>query len=105
MGYRLSQRGDDDDATSNYVRLTIGFLGYLGASLHAFSAKTHRSTPLMDGLDFHPYPVPQSLPFATGYANAAARRWSTSRASIAFYAGFNGTTQRTIGQQHGGGCR
>ena len=27
----------------------------------------------MDGLDFHPYPVPQSLPFATGYAERARR--------------------------------
>ena len=23
----------------------------------------------MDGFDFHPYPVPQSLPFATGYGD------------------------------------
>ena len=29
------------------------------------SKKTGRTAPLMDGLDFHPYPVPQSLPFAT----------------------------------------
>ena len=26
-----------------------------------------RSKPLMDGLDLHPYPIPQSLPFETGY--------------------------------------
>ena len=45
----------------------VRFLGYLGAWFQAFAAKTHRTAPLMDGLDFHPYPVPQSLPFATGY--------------------------------------
>ena len=46
---------------------------FLGDARHLVqvrsSPKTHRTAPLMDGLDFHPYPVPQSLPFATGYAN------------------------------------
>ncbi len=45
----------------------------LGAWFRAFAQKTHRTAPLMDGLDFHPYPVPQSLPFATGYARPARR--------------------------------
>ena len=31
--------------------------------------KNGRTAPLMDGLDFHPYPVPQSLPFASGYGD------------------------------------
>ena len=58
----------------------------------------------MDGLDFHPYPVPQSLPFATGYANARDASVSNlPRIYQAFYDGFNGTPQRTIGQQKGGG--
>jgi hypothetical protein len=58
----------------------------------------------MDGLDFHPYPVPQSLPFATGYANPNDASVSNlPRIYQAFYDGFNGTPQKTIGQQRGGG--
>ena len=59
----------------------------------------------MDGFDFHPYPTPQSLPFATGYAasnNASVT--NLDRIYRAFYDAFNGTAQRTIGQQAGGGC-
>ena len=40
------------------------------------SRATGRTRPLMDGLDFHPYPIPQSLPFATGYASATTTRAS-----------------------------
>ena len=80
------------------------FLGYLGAWFESFAAVTHRKAPLMDGLDFHPYPVPQSLAFATGYANVRDASISNlSRIYQAFYNGFVGTPQRTIGQQKGGG--
>jgi hypothetical protein len=58
----------------------------------------------MDGLDFHPYPVPQSLPFATGYPDPHdASIINLPRIYQAFYSGFSGTVQRTIGQQRGGG--
>jgi hypothetical protein len=58
----------------------------------------------MDGLDYHPYPIPQSLPFATGYASAtSATITNMPRIYQAFYDGFNGSAQRTIGQQAGGG--
>ena len=58
----------------------------------------------MDGLDFHPYPIPQSLPFATGYPDPHDASVSNlPRIYQAFYDGFNGTPQRTIGQQRGGG--
>ena len=80
------------------------FLGYLGAWFKAFATKTGRTAPLMDGLDFHPYPVPQSLPFATGYADPRdASITNLSRIYQAFYDGFNGSPQPTIGQQPGGG--
>ena len=40
----------------------------------------------MDGLDFHPYPIPQSLPFATGYAGATSASVSNlPRIYQAFY--------------------
>ena len=58
----------------------------------------------MDGFDFHPYPVPQSLPFATGYADPRdASVTNLPRIYQAFYDAFSGTPQRTIGQQTGGG--
>ena len=80
------------------------FLRDLGAWFHAFVAKTGRTTPLMDGLDFHPYPIPQSLPFSQGYATPNEATVSNlPRIYQAFYDGFNGTPQRTIGQQAGGG--
>jgi len=104
-GVGLSPRGNDSpNAPSNSSTSPVRFLGYLGAWFKAFAAKTGRTTPLMDGLDFHPYPVPQSLPFATGYA--APRDASISnlpRIYQAFYDGFNGSPQHTIGQQPGGG--
>ena len=66
--------------------------------------KTGRTAPLMDGFDFHPYPVPQSLPFAKGYGDERSASVSNlPRIYQAFYAAFNGTPQRTIGQHTGGG--
>jgi hypothetical protein len=58
----------------------------------------------MDGFDFHPYPIPQSLPFAVGYANPNdASVTNLPRIYQAFYSAFAGTPQKTIGQQAGGG--
>jgi hypothetical protein len=104
-GVGLSPRGNDaPGAASNSSTSPVRFLGYLGAWFRAFAVKTHRTAPLMDGFDFHPYPVPQSLPFAKGYANVRDASISNlPRIYQAFYAGFSGTPQRTIGQQHGGG--
>ncbi len=53
----------------------------------------------MDGLDFHPYPIPQSQPFAQGYqAPNDAGVSNLPRIYEAFYDGFNGSPQPTIGQ-------
>jgi hypothetical protein len=104
-GVGLSPRGNDNArAASNSSTSPIRFLGYLGTWFAAFAKKTHRKAPLMDGFDFHPYPVPQSLPFTTGYANPKdASVTNLPRVYQAFYDGFNGSPQRTIGQQKGGG--
>jgi hypothetical protein len=104
-GVGLSPRGNDNpNATSNVSTSPTAFLRDLGAWFRAFAAATGRTKPLMDGLDFHPYPIPQSLPFATGYANATSATVSNlPRIYQAFYDGFNGTPQSTIGQQVGGG--
>jgi hypothetical protein len=104
-GVGLSPRGNDaPNAASNSSTTPVSFLGALGSWFRAFVAKTHRTAPLMDGLDFHPYPVPQSLPFAAGYANPKDASVSNlPRIYQAFYDAFTGTPQRTIGQQKGGG--
>jgi hypothetical protein len=104
-GVGLSPRGNDrPDAVSNSSTTPVTFLGALGTWFRAFAKKTGRTAPLMDGLDFHPYPVPQSQDFAAGYADARSASVSNlGRIYQAFYDGFAGTPQRTIGQQAGGG--
>jgi hypothetical protein len=104
-GVGLSPRGNDNaKAVTNSSTSPVRFVGYLGAWFRAFAAKEHRTAPLMDGFDFHPYPVPQSLPFASGYPDRRDASVSNlSRIYAAFYSAFRGTPQRTIGQQSGGG--
>ncbi len=100
-GVGLSPRGNDNpNAASNVSTSPTKFLADLGAWYKA----SGRTRPLMDGLDFHPYPIPQSLPFATGYAGTTSASVSNlPRIYQAFYDAFNGSPQRTIGQQTGGG--
>ena len=104
-GVGLSPRGNDNpNAGSNVSTSPTAFLRDLGAWFLSFASATGRLRPLMDGLDFHPYPIPQSLPFAQGYAGATSATVSNMpRIYGAFYAGFNGSSQPTIGEQAGGG--
>jgi FG-GAP-like repeat/FG-GAP repeat len=104
-GVGLSPRGNDNpNAASNSSTSPVLFLHALGAWYRSFAAKTGRTKPLMDGLDFHPYPIPQSQPFALGYPSANDASVSNlPRIYQAFYDGFSGTAQPTIGQQAGGG--
>ncbi len=103
-GLGLSPRGNDNpSAAANSSSSPVHFLAALGSWFRAFAARTHRSAPLMDGLDVHPYPVPQSLPFAVGYPNSKdVSVANMPRLYQAFYSAFNGTPQPTIGQQPGG---
>jgi hypothetical protein len=104
-GVGLSPRGNDSpNAASNSSTKPVTFLAALGSWFKSFSLKTHRTRGLMDGFDFHPYPVPQTQPFAQGYADPKeASVTNLARIYQAFYGAFNGTPQRTIGQQAGGG--
>jgi hypothetical protein len=99
-GVGLSPRGNDmPSAPSNVSTSPVKFLAALGK----WYRSSGRTEPIMDGLDFHPYPIPQSLPFAQGYAapnNAAVS--NLPRIYQAFYDAFGGTGQPTIGQQAGG---
>ena len=100
-GVGLSPRGNDNpNAASNVSTSPVAFLHDLGAWYKA----SGRTRPLMDGLDFHPYPIPQSQPFAQGYQSTTSASVSNlPRIYQAFYDGFNGSPQPTIGQQAGGG--
>jgi hypothetical protein len=104
-GIGLSPRGNDrPGAVTNSSTAPVTFLAALGKWFRAYVKKTGRTAPLMDGLDFHPYPVPQSLPFATGYGDARSASVSNlPRIYQAFFSAFGGTPQRTIGPQRGGG--
>jgi hypothetical protein len=94
-GVGLSPRGNDNaDADSNVSTSPVKFLGSLGQ----WYRSSGRTKPIMDGLDFHPYPIPQSMPFANGYGeqnNASVT--NLTRIYQAFYDGFKGTGQPTIG--------
>ena len=97
-GVGLSPRGNDNaNAASNVSTSPVAFLRALGAWFKA----SGRTRPMMDGLDFHPYPIPQSLPFAQGYPDVRSASVSNlPRIYQAFYDGFNGSAQlddRTAG--------
>jgi hypothetical protein len=54
----------------------------------------------MDGLDLHPYPIPQSTPFAQGNSNAGGPAYGVASLPLvyqAFYDAFKGTAQPTVG--------
>ena len=94
-GLGLSPRGNRPDRRDHPSTDPIDWLGFLGSWYRA----SGRKKPLMDGLDLHPYPIPQSLPFATGYQNP--RSFSVAnlpRVYAAFYRAFAGTGQATVGQ-------
>ena len=93
-GLGLSPRGNAPDKQDHPSTDPIDWLGFLGQWYRA----SKRTAPLMDGLDLHPYPIPQSLPFQTGYQNP--RSFSVAnlpRVYAAFYRAFAGTGQATVG--------
>jgi hypothetical protein len=106
-GIGLSPRGNDSPrAASNSSTKPVTFISALGTWFRAFTQKTRRTRGLMDGFDYHPYPVPQTQPFAQGYADPKeASVANLPRIYQAFYNAFDGTPQRTIGQQVGGGLK
>ncbi len=93
-GLGLSPRGNRPDKRDHPSTDPIDWLAFLGQ----WYRSSGRRLPLMDGLDLHPYPIPQSLPFATGYASP----YSFSVANLprvysAFYGAFRGTAQPVVG--------
>jgi hypothetical protein len=93
-GLGLSPRGNVPNGGPQASTDPIDWLGYLGA----WYRQSGRTKPLMDGLDLHPYPLPQTLPFATGYTDPHDYSVANlARPYQAFYNAFNGTAQPTVG--------
>jgi hypothetical protein len=95
-GLGLSPRGNPVPKDGSSPRSTnpIDWLKYLGQ----WYRSTGRTAPLMDGLDLHPYPIPQNLPFESGYNDPTSFSVTNlTRAYQAFYTAFNGTGQPTVG--------
>jgi hypothetical protein len=95
-GLGLSPRGNPvpKDGSSPRATNPIDWLGFLGQ----WYRHSGRSLPLMDGLDLHPYPIPQSLSFEGGYTSRTAFSVTNlPRAYQAFFTAFRGTPQPTVG--------
>jgi hypothetical protein len=95
-GLGLSPRGNPvpQDGSSPRATNPIDWLGFLGQ----WYRHSGRALPLMDGLDLHPYPIPQNLPFESGYSSPTAFSVTNlPRAYQAFFTAFRGTTQPTVG--------
>jgi len=95
-GLGLSPRGNPVPKNGRDTRATdpIDWLAFLGS----WYRQSGRTAPLMDGLDVHPYPIPQNLPFEAGYHDPTAFSVTNlPRVYQAFYSAFQGTGQKTVG--------
>jgi hypothetical protein len=95
-GLGLSPRGNPVPTNGQDTRATdpMDWLTFLGQ----WYRQSGRSAPLMDGLDIHPYPIPQNLPFEAGYQDPSSFSvTNVDRVYNAFYWAFKGTAQPTVG--------
>jgi len=93
----LSPHGAKVDGQSHRDSSPFDFLSALGTW---YKASKYNGQPIMDGLDLHPYPIPQSTPFAQGNSNAGGPAYGVATLPLvyqAFYDAFNGTAQPTVG--------
>jgi hypothetical protein len=68
-----------------------------------YKASKYNGQQIMDGLDLHPYPIPQSTPFAQGNSTAGGPAYGVATLPLAyqaFYDAFKGTAQPTVGPGH-----
>jgi hypothetical protein len=93
IGVGLSPRGNDQpSAKSNVSRSPVRFLHDLGVAYRA----SHRTTPLMDELAFHPYPSRNTDGPDVGYAWPNAGMPNLNRIKQAVWDAFHGTAQSTV---------
>jgi hypothetical protein len=96
-GIGLSPHGAKVDGQSHRDSSPFDFLSALGTW---YKASKYNGQPIMDGLDLHPYPIPQSTPFAQGNSNAGGPAYGVATLPLAyqaFYDAFKGTAQPTVG--------
>jgi hypothetical protein len=96
-GIGLSPHGAKVDGQSHRDSSPFDFLSALGTW---YKASKYSGQRIMDGLDLHPYPIPQSTPFAQGNSNVGGPAYGVATLPLvyqAFYDAFNGTAQPTVG--------
>jgi hypothetical protein len=96
-GVGLSPHGAKVDGKVHRDSDPFSFLSALGAW---YRSSPYSGQQIMDGLDLHPYPIPQSVPFSQGNSNAYGPAYGVATLPLvyqAFYDAFNGTAQPTIG--------
>ncbi len=93
IGIGLSERGNDNpSAPSNASTSPVRFLRDLGAAYRA----SGRTAPLMDELDFHPYPESPRDPLTRAYAWPSVGFGNVDRLKQAIWDAFAGTGQPTV---------
>ena len=96
-GLGLSPHGAHVDGTVHRDSSPFDFLAALGAW---YKASPYAGARIMDGLDLHPYPIPQSVPFAQGNGTGNGPAYGVATLPLvyqAFYDAFNRTAQPTVG--------
>ncbi len=93
IGAGLSERGNDNPAAASNVSTSpVRFIRALGDAYRA----SGRTAPLMDVLDFHPYPESNDDSLTTEYAWPSVGYANIDRLKQAIWDAFNGTAQRTV---------
>jgi hypothetical protein len=96
-GLGLSPHGAKVNGHRHRDSSPFDFLSALGTW---YKASPYNGQKIMDGLDLHPYPIPQSVPFAQGNSNAGGPAFGVATLPLvyqAFYDAFNRTGQPTVG--------
>jgi hypothetical protein len=96
-GLGLSPHGAKVDGKVHRDSDPFSFLAALGTW---YKSSPYSGQKIMDGLDLHPYPIPQSVPFSQGNSNAYGPAYGVATLPLvyqAFYDAFNGTSQPTVG--------
>jgi len=96
-GLGLSPHGAKVDGRVHRDSSPFDFLAALGVW---YRSSAFAGAPIMDGLDLHPYPIPQSVPFAQGNSKVYGPSYGVAtlgRVYQAFYDAFAGTAQPTVG--------
>jgi hypothetical protein len=96
-GLGLSPHGAKVNGRPHRDASPFDFLAALGAW---YRTGPYRGRPIMDGLDLHPYPIPQSTPFSRGNSSVGGPGYGVATLPLvyqAFYDAFWKTAQPTVG--------